>query len=322
MLMHAQNRHLRARRKRATALAGLTALAAVAAAVATDWEEPPGDDAGSLPLAPQSPRPPYDDLFSTKGSLGFDASARPAAAERLQVQVDTEDLYEIIIVDPREFIAQVIEGPSETDFDAQLFLFDRDGFPLLANNDAGTFTTAARLTAQANDQTEFRLTQPGIYLIGISGAGNIPLATATGSFIPMFSPAVLPPGEVSGPDGPGANFPLGAWSGDGEVGRYLIAFEGVRTPPGPCPADVTTNGANPGHPAFGQPDGLVTTTDLTFFIEAWINGAARADITTDGTVPGDARYEIPDLNITVADLSRFVELWLAGCTPESAPALD
>ncbi|MEM1331473.1 MAG: GC-type dockerin domain-anchored protein [Planctomycetota bacterium] len=81
-----------------------------------------------------------------------------------------------------------------------------------------------------------------------------------------------------------------------------------------CIPDVTTDGSNPGDAEFGVPDGSVTTADLTFFVEQWINGAAAiADVTTDGTNPGDAQFGVPDGSVTTADLTFFVEAWVAGC---------
>ena len=305
----------------------LVCMLAATAVLATDWEEPPGDDAGSLPITPQEPRPPYAELNSVKGSLGFDASIQDPLAlstddRGVVIGVDPEDLYRIIIVDPDSFLAQVLSGPGQTDFDTQLFLFTNSGFPLLANNDAGTFTQDARLVSQANDETKFRLKERGVYLLGVSGAGNIPLGNTAAGIAPMFFPAFLPAGEISGPDGPGANSPLIGWSGDGETGRYLIRLEGVRNPPGPCPADVTTAASNPGDPQFGQPDGLVTVSDLTFFIEAWINQIPRADITTLGANPGAPAYQLPDGLVTIGDLTRYVELWVDGCPALRAEADD
>ncbi|MEM1330593.1 MAG: GC-type dockerin domain-anchored protein [Planctomycetota bacterium] len=84
-----------------------------------------------------------------------------------------------------------------------------------------------------------------------------------------------------------------------------------------CPdaptADLTTDGTNPGDPGYGEPDGAVTVSDLTYYVEFWISGDLTvADVTTDGTNPGDASYGIPDGSVTVIDLTYFVELWISG----------
>ncbi|MEM1331388.1 MAG: GC-type dockerin domain-anchored protein [Planctomycetota bacterium] len=81
-----------------------------------------------------------------------------------------------------------------------------------------------------------------------------------------------------------------------------------------CPADITTDGANPGDAGYLVPDGSVTVSDLTAFVEQWLaNDLAVADITTDGANPGDAGFLVPDGAVTVNDLTVYVELWLAGC---------
>ncbi|MEM1331380.1 MAG: GC-type dockerin domain-anchored protein [Planctomycetota bacterium] len=79
-------------------------------------------------------------------------------------------------------------------------------------------------------------------------------------------------------------------------------------------ADVTTDGTNPGDAGFGEPDSVVSVSDLTFFVEQWTNGStSEADLTTDGTNPGDAGFGVPDGAVSVSDLTFFVEAWIAGC---------
>ncbi|MEM1331731.1 MAG: GC-type dockerin domain-anchored protein [Planctomycetota bacterium] len=85
-------------------------------------------------------------------------------------------------------------------------------------------------------------------------------------------------------------------------------------PSSPCVPDITTDGANPGDPDFLVPDGAVTVSDLSTFVEQWLASSLTiADITTDGANPGDADFLVPDGAVTVSDLSTFVEQWLAGC---------
>ncbi|MEM1331611.1 MAG: GC-type dockerin domain-anchored protein [Planctomycetota bacterium] len=85
-------------------------------------------------------------------------------------------------------------------------------------------------------------------------------------------------------------------------------------PPGCGPADLTTDGTNPGDTGYGAPDAQVTVTDLTYFAEAWVAGdLSIADLTTFGTNPGDPNYGVPDQQVSVTDLTYFVELWIAGC---------
>ncbi|MEM1330148.1 MAG: GC-type dockerin domain-anchored protein [Planctomycetota bacterium] len=81
-----------------------------------------------------------------------------------------------------------------------------------------------------------------------------------------------------------------------------------------CIPDVTTTGTNPGDADYGNPDGEVSVSDLTYFVEFWLaNDLSVADVTTDGSNPGDAGFGSPDSAVTVSDLTFFVEQWLAGC---------
>lgn len=75
-------------------------------------------------------------------------------------------------------------------------------------------------------------------------------------------------------------------------------------------ADMTTTGANPGDPGYGDPDGFVDGADLAFFIEQWLSVSPRADVATDGAMPGDPDFDTSDCNVSGADLSRYVEMWL------------
>ncbi|MEM1331491.1 MAG: lamin tail domain-containing protein [Planctomycetota bacterium] len=81
-----------------------------------------------------------------------------------------------------------------------------------------------------------------------------------------------------------------------------------------CLPDITTLDTNPGDKGFGVPDGTVDVTDLTFFVEAWVNGdAAVADVTTLGNNPGDVDFGAADGTVDVTDLTFFVEQWISGC---------
>ncbi|MEM1331038.1 MAG: M64 family metallopeptidase [Planctomycetota bacterium] len=81
-----------------------------------------------------------------------------------------------------------------------------------------------------------------------------------------------------------------------------------------CRPDRSTDGANPNDPGYGIPDGQVTISDLTWYIERWwIFREQVADVTTTGANPGDPGYGVPDGVVDVTDLTTFIEFWLAGC---------
>ena len=82
----------------------------------------------------------------------------------------------------------------------------------------------------------------------------------------------------------------------------------------PCVADVTTAGAAPGDPGYGEGDGVATAADLNFFVNAWVSGdTSVADVTTTGAGIGDPGFGVPDGNVTAIDLNFFVNAWNAGC---------
>ena len=78
-------------------------------------------------------------------------------------------------------------------------------------------------------------------------------------------------GAIRGVDDPDtANTGVSTWTIC--VDRGAFEFQPIGGTPSDCIADVTTEGANPGDPGFGEADGSITASDLTFFVEAWING--------------------------------------------------
>ena len=81
-----------------------------------------------------------------------------------------------------------------------------------------------------------------------------------------------------------------------------------------CRADFTTQGAGPGDPGYGAPDGIVTASDLSFFVNGWVaEDAAIADITTQGAGVADAEYLVPDGLVTASDLGIYINFWVADC---------
>jgi len=80
------------------------------------------------------------------------------------------------------------------------------------------------------------------------------------------------------------------------------------------PADLTTQGAGAGDPAYGVPDGAVTAADVNYFVNAWVaQDLATADLTAQGAGVGDPGYGVPDGAVTAADLQYYVNLWVLGC---------
>ena len=94
---------------------------------------------------------------------------------------------------------------------------------------------------------------------------------------------------------------------DGQTTLYLA------TPIGLCSADITTTGAPAGGLGDGVPDGEITGTDLSFFVNGWLVGDSVADVTTQNAPQGDTLYGEPDGIVTGADIQYYVNMWVSGC---------
>ena len=100
---------------------------------------------------------------------------------------------------------------------------------------------------------------------------------------------------------------LGTGALNGEFSCYLA------TPRGLCGADMTTTGAPAGQLGDGVPDGEITGTDLSFFVNGWLVGDSIADVTSQNAPLGDPQYGQPDGLITGADIQYYVNMWVSGC---------
>lgn len=158
---------------------------------------------------------------------------------------DFEDMYKIVITDPGTFfISTSPQYGGYADFQTSLWLFDSKGFGLLGNvyspqdlfgggegGSAGELL-GSTLTNYATDDTGLVIKTPGIYYLAITGVNRHPLASGPTEGMDIFSFAQFD--EISGPDGPGANFPfIRTWWGDGQSGSYEIYVEGVGELPAP-----------------------------------------------------------------------------------------
>lgn len=242
-----------------------------------EWTEM-GDAGSTLPGAetPIGMGP----LAGIKGELNGAPPPRGATD-----MADFEDVYRIFIENPKNFSAFIVPNDNGTPtFDTQLWLFDRQGDGVLANDD----NTAAGVNGEsgflnfATDGTGAVVDMPGVYFLALSGAGNDARNDVNQR---IFNFAV--PNEVSGPDGvPGAARRLVQWTGAGDIGEYTIALTGVIFLPPPEAADFNA-------------DGCVDSADLAVLLAGWGNGG-RTDLNADGLT--DA-----------GDLAVLLAAW--GCDP-------
>lgn len=150
---------------------------------------------------------------------------------------DFVDAYLISIVDPANFRAST-EGAG---FDTRLFLFDINGFGLLANDDSPQAAGfGSLLLGQSSDGTGIVLAQ-GLYILAIAGFELDPVDSNGDEIFDIISPFT----EISGPDGPGGANALAAWEdntalGLAATGAYRILLEGVGPVPAPSSAILFT----------------------------------------------------------------------------------
>jgi len=181
-----------------------------------DWDEIA--DAGPLPISAQR-------LIGT-GTIRFITGTLQPLATAGGDDEDYQDMYLIRIVEPTVIAFSASTAPAlagDADFDTRLWLFNADGFGLLANDDASMMTQQSTLLDTANDGTGIVITEPGHYFIAVSGADTEPFGDFTDQ--PMFSFAS--PTEITGPDGAGGLDRIHEWSSNELQGSYTIAFTGV-----------------------------------------------------------------------------------------------
>ncbi len=186
-----------------------------------NWTEPPGFDAGSDPVTAQSPTGPGP-LKTIAGDLGSTVVASGPD------NIDFEDVFLIRICDAGRFCAR-----TETNFNAHVWLFDQDGRGILGNR-IGPDGANAFIFPPATDDTRKTLPGPGLYFLAISMEGIEPLSNGE---IPIFQFDTVNAGEISGPDGPGGQFPLTNWTrppGSGVGGQYLLRLEGAEFAENQC----------------------------------------------------------------------------------------
>ncbi len=196
-------------------------LIAGSAQAGPDWIEG-AIDAGST-LETAQPITGTGPITSISGTLSAGSPFGPGGGP------DYEDMYLLRISAPSTFSFTV----GEAEFDPQLFLFNvtlpGQALGLLANNNTPSGLLPI-LTGSATDGSGAMVLLPGVYALGVSGVGRVPVSN-TGPLFFFASPT-----EVSGPDGAGGINPLSDWTGEGQTGTYFIDVEGVTWYDVPAPA--------------------------------------------------------------------------------------
>jgi hypothetical protein len=199
----------------------VAAVVGSASARGPEWVEQ--GDAGSVPQNSQT--------IAASGPVLKVRGTLQGASELAGVPSDFEDMYRILITQPTQFHFRTDPASGGgADFNTLLWVFDETGQGLLGNDDANNPGVGSAIFQFSNDGTETGIFQPGIYLVCVTGTGNVPLSQGLQMF--LFETAT----EVSGPDGPGGQGVVDAWSNSfdgGGVGDYELSFEGVTGVPGP-----------------------------------------------------------------------------------------
>ena len=114
--------------------------------------------------------------------------------------------------------------------DTQLFLFDANGFGVLANDDASDLTTRSTIEG---------ILSAGFYYLGISGWDFDPvsrMASGSNGLREIFPDSFT---GINGPTGPGGSRPLQDWRGSSSYsGTYRIDLTGAQVVGVPEPASV------------------------------------------------------------------------------------
>ena len=203
-----------------------------------EWVE--RDDAGAVPASSQ--------LTTGIGPIKK-ISGAITAAPLVNGSSDFEDMYLVNITDPQNFLITTTninpknpDNPGAAEFDTVLYLCSAQSiiegagsiaFGLLCNDDTllqgpkpgPTILSGSTVGANSTDGSGAQLIEPGLYYIIISTVFTEPLSlNSREQLVPIFT--LKNPTEVSGPDGPGGDFPLLAWTPEPPGGRFLTGFGG------------------------------------------------------------------------------------------------
>ena len=202
------------------------------AAFAGLWVEASRGDAGFLPVVAQ-------ETYGS-GSLTEIIGYLNAGGGGGVGPGDTIDVFAIKITDPEHFSATVTHAPGPEISDTQLFLFDKNGFGVIANDDAEAGSGAVRFGSHLPAGHPASPQRTGLYYLAISIFDNDPVAIeglydGSGRIFlgaPPHREDDDPPFfyGTSGPDGPAGHLPIVSWDRFqtiGYTGPYTIRLTGA-----------------------------------------------------------------------------------------------
>ena len=203
---------------RTALLLAVAVAASASASVGPNWDKDLEEDAGASLLAAQAVT--ASTLTTITGKIAGALNDGPT---------DFQDVYRLVVSDPGSFLVDLTNAPGggSATFDTCLYLFDEAGFARLANNDAAAGQTGSILRNLANDGSNYRLTEPGIYFLVVCGFPSQPVRD--GEFV--FNQAFLEAGIIATGSG-NAPWALG-WNQPGATGDYSIRVTGITGVPAP-----------------------------------------------------------------------------------------
>jgi hypothetical protein len=135
---------------------------------------------------------------------------------------DPRNAYCIKITDPANFRVtadNAIDNTANTDFDTSLYLFDKQGKPLLFNDDTPP-SAASTLTSVTTDGSGFSLTQSGEYILVVAGFPDKPLDNIANNLFVAGSSTVNSANQNAGL--------FQVWENNNPAtGSYILAVQGA-----------------------------------------------------------------------------------------------
>lgn len=150
---------------------------------------------------------------------------------------DYQDVYAVAITEAGMFTIQTTAPNGFSEFDSALFVFDSDGFPLLANRAAAQNTPGAKVTNRSSNN-KFVIEEPGLIYIAISGRATQP-TNGNGALSFGFTDN---PTDIVGPAQPQKPTSFEGWTiaDPTQKGNYVIQLFSVGPIPPGCGAQNTS----------------------------------------------------------------------------------
>ncbi|MAJ46445.1 MAG: hypothetical protein CBC35_03910 [Planctomycetes bacterium TMED75] len=278
-----------------------------------DWDGDNAVDAGSLPVSAQKvEKDDSNAVVIIRGEL----KGEEETGEGFASVGDYQDMYQVVIMNPGEFLISTTEPLGFSEFDSTLSVYDAEGRALLANEDAEDGLNPSRV-GNTSTNGKFSITNPGVVYIAISGAGNRPRNVQGGSIFGWTQNST----DVVGPAFPAGQLPIDSWGGEELTGEYAIHLVAVGPVPSSCGVQNTEDCFVPHPTPFCADETCCELVCLQrpFCCEvSWDTSCAEAALIQctpppcNPACPGDLDY---NGQVSGSDLAMILANWNGpGCT--------